>query len=689
MPKLDDTTLLSILSRYESEARNSLSTRIADDNNITARYNAELYGDEIAGRSKVVSEDVKDVVESDMPALVRTILNSGPINKFIPLNPDNEEDVNEAGEKTDFVDWIIRGQQDSYKTNYDFIKSNVMYRNGVLKCVYTEEKTTEVEVFENVPLNGELELTQRIESIQYIDDYEVKEIKQAENGLFEYKVKITKKVEKVELLPVPNDTFLISNGASSINDAAMTGDIGTKTRGALLSEGYEMALVKQLPRSNGNSEGATARQYRFDEEGNPYPGDYGEWANELVEVIDMYPLIDYDMDGIAERRHIIKSGTFVLLNEPFDRNPYTSSSAIMTPYSAIGDGRAKQVLNIARVKTSLERGMLDNTYLHNNPKEHINSNVNRDDIQNDKIGGVVRHKGETPPQSNVYSHATEYVGDKSLLAVQYQDQKKSKLVGNQLTSQGLNADEINNETATRFKGVEKAEAAKLELVVRNIAEIGYQKAALDIVWFAQKFFSGVLSINYQGKHLNIDPSKWKLDHNVGVEIGLGSGNNEQTVGNLTALYQIHTQLKAEQSPLTDEVKRYNVLSDLTKALEFTDVSRYFNNPEEPTQLVVTQNEQLNALALQQQEQIQLLQQQIDNPLVEAETIKAQKDLLETTEKMKLEWAELQENIRQFDISTAQKSIKQEEDTALEITKLELDNNTDIAGGLPTSQGNVQ
>ncbi len=684
MAKLDETTLLSILSRYESEARRSLSTRTAEDNNITARYNAELYGDEIAGRSQVVSEDVKDVVESDMPPLIRSLLNSGPIAKFVPLDPDDELDVKEAGEKTDFVDWIIRGQLGSYKINYDFIKSVEMYKHGVLKCVFSEEEDNTTSIYENIPAGGEQELLNKIESTPYLDRFEVLSTETNEQGLSTFTVKTWTKKEMVELLPVPNGTFLISNGASSVESAAMTGDIATKTRGELISEGYKMDIVKQLPRSDGASESATARQYRFDGEGNPYPGDYGEWANESVEIIDMYAHVDCDMDGIAELRHFIKSGTFILLDEPFGRCPYSSVSAVMTPYSAIGDGRATQVLNIARVKTALERGLLDNTYIHNNPKIHINSLVNRDDAQDDSIGGFVRHKGETPPQNNIFGHNIDYVGDKALFAIQYQDQKKSKLIGNQLTSQGLNADEINNETATRFKGVEKAEAAKLELVVRNIAEIGYKKAALDVIWFAQQFFSKAVTINYQGKSLKVDPSKWGLDHNVGVEVGLGTSNNEQTVGNLTALYQIHTQLKAEQSPLTDEVKRYNVLSDLTKALEFTDVARYFNNPEEPAQLLQAQNELLNSTLQQAQQQIQLLQQQADNPLAEAEMVKREGEIAIAQGKLQLEVAKLEEDKRQFNIDAVQKANKQTEDTALKITELELDNQTDIAGGLPTN-----
>ena len=674
MPKLDDNTLLNLLNNYEAEARSSLSTRLSRDNETAKRYNAELYGNEIEGHSEVVSEDVKDTIESDMPSLIRTILNSGPICKFQVNNPDNERDVKEAQEKTDFADFIVRNQPDSFKINYDFIKSVDMFKCGAIKYMVEDEDKAEVEVFENVPDDGLLELDEMIRSTPFFDSYETKSTTQNEDGTTNYKIKIFTKREEIILVPVPRETLLISNGASSVDEANMVGDISTKSRGELLAAGFPRKLVAKLSTSQGNQEGSSARSIRFDDEGNVEPKDYGEWANQHVEIIDMYALVDYDQDGIAERRHIIKSGDFILENELFNHVPYAIASAIMIPHSVVGEGRGSQVENIAKVKTSLERGLLDNLYGVNNPEIHINDNVNQEDLFTDDINKVVRHKGDTIPANNIQGIEIPFIGDKALLGLQHMDQKKARLVGNQITNQGLNADDVNNETATRFKGIEKAEAAKLELVIRLVAEVGYRKLYEGVVWMAQRYLTRPISINSQGKSISIDPSKWMLDSRVNVEIGLGTGNNEETVGNLTALWQIHSQLKAEQSPLTDEVKRYNVLNDLTKALELKDTSRYFNNPEEPDELLRAQNEQLNTMVLQLQQQMQILQQQLDNPLAEAEMVKREGDIAIAQGKLALDTAKLQENQRQFNIKTAQDQDQHNDDIAVDLTKIQADEN---------------
>ncbi len=80
--------------------------------------------------------------------------------------------------------------------------------------------------------------------------------------------------------------------------------------------------------------------------------------------------------------------------------------------------------------------------------------------------------------------------------------------------------------------------------------------------------------------------------------------------------------------------------------------------------------------------MQLMQQQLDNPLAEAEMIKREGDIAIAQGKLALEAAKLEEDKRQFNIEATQKGVKQQEDTALKITELELNNNANLEGGIP-------
>ena len=137
---------------------------------------------------------------------------------------------------------------------------------------------------------------------------------------------------------------------------------------------------------------------------------------------------------------------------------------------------------------------------------------------------------------------------------------------------------------------------------------------------------------------------------------------------------MHQQLQANGSPLTDEVKRYNIAKGITTASGMPEPDEFFNNPERPEQLITAQNEILTKLVQQLQEQLQQLQ----NPLAEAETIKAQASLIKAQGEQKLNVAELVEEQRQFNIKTAQDQKQFRDDLAFKLTELEKKFNSQVA-----------
>jgi DNA repair exonuclease SbcCD nuclease subunit len=281
------------------------------------------------------------------------------------------------------------------------------------------------------------------------------------------------------------------------------------------------------------------------------------------------------------------------------------------------------------------------------------------------------------PQNAVMPLTIPYTGDKTLQVIQYVDQARAQTTGALLANQGLDADKIMSETATRFNGIKDSSDAKVELIARNYAETGFRKLYEGIAWLASRFQDTQTEIRVLGKQLTVNPTSWKYKHHIQSNVGLGAGNNEKSVESLQGLYAIQQQLKANGSTLTDDVDIYNTLKRITDGLGFPRVDEFFNNPEEPEETLKAENELLNNMVMQLQQQVQ----QMQNPLAEAETIKAQSKAETDNKNAALKIAQLQEQIRQFDVETVQTANKQQSDTALAITKMELDNNTDLPGGL--------
>jgi hypothetical protein len=697
MANMKDADLLHIIQTAVADTTAFDDTFMGENEDLLDRYLGNPYGDEKAEQSKVISNDVMDVVEADMPALARIFLGSGDVIKFKPNKSSNDADVKEADQKTKYVNWQIREQPWSFPVLHGWIKNAEIQKTGVVK--YFVEETTEVEEHRKEGYNAaELALFEESLEGEDVKSIEITErTEENEQGRFDVVFKVEKRRQEVKIKNIPLERFMITRNSESKDDAAVVGDIEETTRGELLARGFPRDLISQIPEAGnqsetaggttGNSSGVATTGSRLedirdaDEGGADNELTFSDWALEKVELEDLYLMVDFDQDGIAERRHILRSNDIILENEVFNHVPYAIMSSILMPHKAIGRSRAEITAPTARTKTAVLRGMMDNIYGVNNPRIAVNENVHMDDMLVLRPNGVVRNKGEANPGQNMFPIEIPYIGDKSLQVIQYLDQTRAQSTGTLMASQGLNTDSLGKETATRFEGIRSEGGEKVELVARVIAETGFRDLYQGVAWLDANFQDTETEIEILGEELIVNPAEWKLTHSIVSNVGLGVGDDEKLLTTMSGFLQISQQLKANGSPLTDEVKIYNMLNRVVKGSDLPDTSEFFNNPERPDELIQAENEILNNIVQQQQQQLEASA----NPLAEAETIKAQAKLVEAKGKRELDIGQMLEDQRQFNIKAAQQqeemALKQQESTreiALKLTELEQKFNRELS-----------
>ena len=688
MAQMSELELLSNVNAAEEDATIFNGEFTKDNEKYLREYLGRPYGDEVPDQSSVVSTDIADVVESDMPSLARIFMGSGDIITF-HSNTDSESEIREAEEKTKYINWLVRSQPNSFHILHSWMKDAEIQKNGVVKYSVEDFKSVETVKYTDV---DQTELAEIVESLKdsKVDKVKVEVAEQLENeetGRFDLSFRVTKERKKPNIINVPPESFLITRNATSVDDALMVGDRMRKTRGELVADGFSRELIDKLPTVGDQDVRATIlNDIRNRDQGGADLGveNTSDWATQHVDIIDMYIKIDFDGDGIAERRHVMTSGNNVLINEPFDHVPYASLSAILMPHKAIGRSRAEITSSTQKQKTVLLRGMLNNMYMVNNPRNVVHPDVDLDDMLTVRTNGIVRMDDDTQilPANAVFPLQIPYIGDRTLQVLQYVDTAKAQSTGALLANQGLDADAIGRETATRFTGIEEAGEAKIELIARNYAETGYRKLYEGLAWMVSRFQDTETEFRVLGKALTVNPKSWKYDHHIVSNVGLGAANNDQLIQSLQGIYGIQQQLKLQGSALTDEADIYNTLDRIVKGLGLPSVDEFFNNPEEPDDLLRAENEILNKALVEAQQMVQNLQ----NPLAEAEEIKAQatlikaqgdqevkaagllKDMNEFKEEMRLEFAKLQEDARQAD-----------QKTAVDLTTLEVNSGVDVPG----------
>jgi hypothetical protein len=675
--KMTDRELVAIIDDAESNDIANSGSYNSNNEEYLKYYQAEPFGDEVDGRSSVISTEVRDLIESDMPSLARVFLGAGAPVEFRAANVGDPDAVQEAKDKQAVVYHIIKNIPNSFRIQHDWLKSSELQSMAMLEYGVDEVKTPKVKRYKCLSADELTELMTDLEGEEGVDSVKIVEEEYSDKAENKYFIR-----------NVPSEDIIVSRNAWNKNEADIVGKRFTKTRSTMIAEGFERSVVEGLPAStssSANNEGTKEQRYK-DQGGKVESATIKNKANDLIRGLDVYVNVDFDDDGIAERRHIIKVENEILLNEYADHVPFSIISSMLMPNNINGLPRAELAMTYQKVGSVLWRQTLDNLYAVNNPRTAYTSAVNVDDLLDISLNGIIEVDGDVPG-NHLFQLTTPYVGDKALQVVAYMDGKRASSTGSIQANQALQGDQLNEETATRFKGMEQAATAKIELVARVIAETGYRDLYEGIGYYAAHYQDEELEVHVLGRNMLVNPQDWKFDHHINALVGTGAGDDEKTLANLSAIFQVQSSLKAEGSMLADDQKRYNTLTAMTRATGRDSVQDYFNNPEMPAEMVEAERDMLR-------QQVEQMDQASQNPLAEAEAVKA-KGMLEATQmkqkydaqidQMRLE-ANYQDKLRdaqmKFRESTDSLTYdynKLKTDTDLKYTELELKYKLDIPG----------
>jgi len=287
----------------------------------------------------------------------------------------------------------------------------------------------------------------------------------------------TKKLSQAKVMGVPPEEFGIERGARDIRTCNYCfHEVVTKTEGQLIAEGFDEDQVKALSDYRGNSEiETTARDSVWESSGT---GSGVNTASRLVKITEHYVRMDYEGNGRPCLYQVITGGDQgELLKKdgkdcvtPFDAIPFAATTPVPITHRFFGRSIADLVMPAQREKTALKRGALDNLYLHNNPRVEVaeaNAGPNTlDDLLVSRPGGVVRTKTAGGLNWQVVPDITGSVYP----MMQYIDAELETRTGLSKQMQGVDANALQNQSATAVAQVFSASQMRVKLIARIMAE---------------------------------------------------------------------------------------------------------------------------------------------------------------------------------------------------------------------------
>jgi hypothetical protein len=264
----------------------------------------------------------------------------------------------------------------------------------------------------------------------------------------------------------------------------------------------------------------------------------------------------------------------------------------------------------------------------NNPRLAIvEGQVNIDDVMNNEIGAIVRMR----QPGAVQDLTVPFVAGQTLGALQYLDSLVETKTGVTRASMGLDPDAMQSTTKAAVTATVQAAAGQVEVMVRNLAD-----GVKDLFGIMLRLYSKNVDedqmMRLNGAFIPVDPRVWDASMDVSINVGLGTGREEEKAMGLNQALQMQTmvyQTYGPQNGLVSMTNIRNTLADLLAATGIRNADRYFA-PITP---------EIEAQMLQAQQQAQAQQGPAADPnaaFLQAEQIKAQVKMQSDMAKLQLD-----------------------------------------------------
>ncbi len=651
-----------IIGLVESEINGSsdyMDSEISQQREKAIEYfYGEPFGNEEDGRSQVVVTDVQDTLMWMMPSLMRIFTAGDRVVKFVPEGPEDEDIAEQA---TKYVNHVFYKQNNGFMVLYNLFLDALMQKVGVVKHYWEEIEKTTTETYENLT-EQEFSILMQDDELELVSDEEITEITEQPDPFTGDIIQIeevyhnatfarTTMSGKVTIENVPPEEFLINRGAKTLEDARFICHRSHKSKSDLIKMGYDPEIVDSLPGYVGGADDITTSQeymarHAYDST-DVYPNQAAADSEMVVQVYESYLKFDMDGSGISVLHKVLHAGSELLDVEPIDYIPFSTVCPIPIPHKFHGLSVAETIEDVQLIRSTLTRNLLDNMYLSNNGRfQVVEGQVNIDDLLTNRPGGIVRTRSPNALQPIQTPALQSY----SFEMLKYWEELKTGRTGVNPQTQGLSADVLKTHvTSGAITAALTNAQGRLELIARVFAETGVRSMFKQIYNLIQRYEDRKRIVRLNNTYFQIDPGSWREDLDVDIEVGIGYGDQDIRLQNLSNYAALVEKVGQQTQGIIQPDNIYNLMREIADEMGIKNVDKFISTP--PTEpLPPSAQEQLaqaqaqammtQAQATQLEAQVKAKELEIKAAKLELERVEIEHDMAVKREELKLKGIEL-------------------------------------------------
>lgn len=578
----------------------------------------------LENRSSVVSTDVADAVETALPDLIDIFLAGEDGLTFMATG---QEDEDAAKQETDYVRHVIFQQNRGFQLLYTGFKDALLSKIGVWK--YYWDSTPEYQEYETEC--NELQLQELEQMGIEITGIEPAPIRPPEMNRFRITARKMIRNGMVRVQSIPPEDFTVSPDTVELCDTPYCAFRRRVRVQQLLVDGYDPEKVGTLraDETSGSDAVSQARDLAFENDDLELH-DAAIEELRIVEVIEHYVRIDLEGTGQPQIWRIVTGNNeeCILDMEKRARIEFAAITPYPQTHRFYGFSLGDKQLEIQKVKTALNRMLLDSGYFAQNQRPEVDMSKALPEtipalLDNQPGRPIpVRQAGAVNPIQ------TAPVSFDILSALEYFNTVSEQRTGVVRNAQGLNPDTL-HDTKGGAEMLIGAAQKRIRMMARQFAEGGVRDLFLGVHDLLRSNATVADTIRLRNKWVQIDPTSWTRRKDVTIEIGIGSGNRDERAMKLMAFADriggIVEMQGGPSGPLVTPENLYQLGEAVADAMGIKGAERFLTNPADappqepqpdPAMLKVQAEQQAMEAKLQMQQQEAAAKMQLDRERAE-------------------------------------------------------------------------
>jgi len=474
---VEDDELLNIINSEVAQSQGNFldSSELSDEREkATYEYAMQATGHLTPqGVSKIVSSDTVEAIEGYSAVLSELLLNNKKLAKFIP-HSQTAVDVHRARMASDVTNYCLFKKNKGWEIINTWMKAALLWKNAAVVWEYVEDYEYTFEEYEEISAEA-LDMLLSDMEVEVVGDLFINE-----GGMYE-DVRIKRKCNKsgIKIRNIEPESFLISQGASSIEDASFVGLTTEMTRSEIRKQYPEQADTIDWDSTDDrytfmqamNTEKA-ARRTSVGLSNTSYSTNHTTEANQVASVLECWLRVDRDGDGISELKRFITVGDNILFEEDVDYIPIAELKPFDIPHEWAGLSMADMTRPSTLASTAILRGFVENTYLTNySPKLADPNVVDFSALQNMKPKQIVPTNGN--PAAAVQNMPPEALSSGTVPLLEFLQKHKEQANGLSKAAQGLNDTlYVSGNSEQKVSAVQSAAQTRIQHIARRFMETG-------------------------------------------------------------------------------------------------------------------------------------------------------------------------------------------------------------------------